>query len=93
MLAPTHAFAAGLKLDKDVQRGLQREVELMQKMRHPNIILFMGVVLQPPAVVTGRRAPPRRHAPSRRLSCCCLCCWCLRLAPLLRCSTAGAGYG
>ena len=27
----------------------------LQEMRHPNIILFMGVVLEPAAVVTGGR--------------------------------------
>lgn len=26
---------------------------MLQEMRHPNIILFMGVVLEPAAVVTG----------------------------------------
>jgi len=29
---------------------------LLLEMRHPNIILFMGVVLEPAAVVTGRRS-------------------------------------
>jgi len=36
-----------------VQRALDKEVALLKNMRHPNIILFMGVVVEPPAVVTG----------------------------------------
>lgn len=46
---------AGLKMDAEVQRTLHKEVDLMRKMRHPNIILFMGVVPEPAAVVTGER--------------------------------------
>jgi hypothetical protein len=46
---------AGLKLNKEVQRALEKEVGLLKEMRHPNIILFMGVVLDPAAVVTGGR--------------------------------------
>ncbi len=45
--------AAGIKMDAEVQRALHKEVDLMRKMRHPNIILFMGVVAEPAAVVTG----------------------------------------
>ena len=47
---------AGIKMDLDVQRALDKEVGLLKNMRHPNIILFMGVVLEPPAVVTGATA-------------------------------------
>lgn len=42
-------------MDAEVQRTLHKEVDLMRKMRHPNIILFMGVVPEPAAVVTGER--------------------------------------
>jgi hypothetical protein len=44
---------AGVRLNNEVKRTLDREVGLMKEMRHPNIILFMGVVLEPAAVVTG----------------------------------------
>jgi hypothetical protein len=40
-------------LDNEVQRALDKEVSLLKEMRHPNIILFMGLVLEPAAVVTG----------------------------------------
>ncbi|PSC73896.1 Serine threonine-kinase CTR1 isoform A [Micractinium conductrix] len=47
-----HDSSGGIKMDLDVQRALDKEVGLLKNMRHPNIILFMGVVLEPPAVVT-----------------------------------------
>ncbi|KAI7842069.1 hypothetical protein COHA_004266 [Chlorella ohadii] len=47
-----HDSSGGIKLDKEVQRALDKEVNLLKEMRHPNIILFMGVVLEPAAVVT-----------------------------------------
>lgn len=37
-------------------KTLEREVSIMIKIRHPNVILFMGVCLEPPAVVTGEGA-------------------------------------
>jgi serine/threonine protein kinase len=36
-----------------VMKTLDREVGLMKSMRHPNTVLFMGLCLDPPAVVTG----------------------------------------
>ncbi|KAL4422385.1 hypothetical protein ABPG75_008582 [Micractinium tetrahymenae] len=47
-----HDSSGGIKMDAEVQRSLHKEVDLMRKMRHPNIILFMGVVAEPAAVVT-----------------------------------------
>ncbi|KAK2077996.1 hypothetical protein QBZ16_003864 [Prototheca wickerhamii] len=41
-----------LKLDPDVLRTLEREVSIMVAIRHPNIILFMGVCLNPACIVT-----------------------------------------
>ncbi|WPT17579.1 Putative serine/threonine-protein kinase drkA [Picochlorum sp. SENEW3] len=37
---------------KDALKTLEREVGLMVNMRHPNVILFMGVCPDPPCVVT-----------------------------------------
>lgn len=37
---------------KDALKTLEREVALMVAMRHPNVILFMGVCPDPPCVVT-----------------------------------------
>jgi hypothetical protein len=31
---------------------LRREVEVLQEQRHPNVVLFMGVCVRPPAVIT-----------------------------------------
>lgn len=55
-----HDEGGGVKLGADVQRQLEREVGLMVAMRHPCIILFMGVCLEPACVVTGelRLKPP-----------------------------------
>lgn len=44
-----HAFNKDVK---DSVKTLGREVELMMDMRHPNIILFMGICTDPPCVVT-----------------------------------------
>lgn len=36
----------------EAMKTLEREVSLMMGMRHPNVILFLGVTTNPPAVVT-----------------------------------------
>lgn len=63
---------AGIKMDAEVQRALHKEVDLMRKMRHPNIILFMGVVAEPAAVVTGEGlgVPGAWQGVGRRLRSC-----------------------
>jgi serine/threonine protein kinase len=33
-------------------RALRQEVGILGNLRHPNVVLFMGVCLSPPAVVT-----------------------------------------
>jgi hypothetical protein len=33
-------------------KELQKEAEVMASLRHPNIVLFMGICLEPPCVVT-----------------------------------------
>jgi len=40
-------------LDSKAQKALQHEVGLMKTLRHPNVKLLLGVVLDPPAVVGG----------------------------------------
>jgi hypothetical protein len=39
-------------MSASVARNLEREVSIMAGLRHPCIVLFMGVCLDPPAVVT-----------------------------------------
>ncbi|KFM25179.1 putative serine/threonine-protein kinase drkA [Auxenochlorella protothecoides] len=41
-----------VRLDPEVLRTLEREVGIMVAIRHPNIILFMGVCLDPACIVT-----------------------------------------
>ena len=41
-----------------MQRAALREVQLLQSLRHPNILLLMGLALQPAALVTGACAAP-----------------------------------
>jgi hypothetical protein len=43
---------AGAGSEAEAMKTLEREVSLMVSMRHPNVILFMGVCPDPPAVVT-----------------------------------------
>lgn len=47
--------ADGNDISPDVLRTLEREVGILVRIRHPNVILFMGVCLEPPCVVTGGR--------------------------------------
>ncbi|PRW45442.1 kinase [Chlorella sorokiniana] len=48
--------SGAIQLDRDALQALDREVGLMQDMRHPHVVLFMGVVLEPPAIVTEQCA-------------------------------------
>lgn len=41
-----------LELPEQVLRDLQAEVAMMSRMRHPNVVQFMGVVAAPPALIT-----------------------------------------
>lgn len=47
--------SGGGAISQEVMRTLEREVGIMVKIRHPNVILFMGVCIEPPCVVTGER--------------------------------------
>jgi hypothetical protein len=38
--------------DKERLRALCKEVDILSNLRHPNVVMFMGVCLQPPCVVT-----------------------------------------
>lgn len=40
------------EIPPEVLHTLQREVSIMMKIRHPNTILFMGICLSPPCIVT-----------------------------------------
>ncbi len=40
--------------DDDLLKSLRAEVHILAHLRHPNVVLFLGVCLQPPCVVTGR---------------------------------------
>lgn len=42
-----------LSLPLPVMEALQKEAGLMASLRHPNVVLFLGVCASPPAVVTG----------------------------------------
>jgi serine/threonine protein kinase len=41
-----------LQWDDMMLRRLSEEVDVLSHISHPNVVLFMGVVLQPPCVVT-----------------------------------------
>ena len=41
-----------LQWDDTALRRLSEEVDVLSHISHPNVVLFMGVVLQPPCVVT-----------------------------------------
>ena len=45
--------SASLSLPLPVMDELQKEAGLMASLRHPNVVLFLGVCASPPAVVTG----------------------------------------
>ena len=40
------------KQDNTLLKELQQEAGLMASLRHPNVVLFLGVCFQPPAMVT-----------------------------------------
>jgi len=44
--------AADDDIPASVMKTLEQEVSIMMKIRHPNIILFMGMCLKPPCIVT-----------------------------------------
>lgn len=48
----TAAEAADDDIPASVMKTLEQEVSIMMKIRHPNIILFMGMCLKPPCIVT-----------------------------------------
>ena len=52
----------GSNISHDVLRTLEREVGILVRIRHPNVILFMGVCLEPPCVVTGGCPAPAKGA-------------------------------
>jgi hypothetical protein len=57
---------AGLELPADVMRALQEEAGVMARMRHPNLVSFMGLCTLPPCILTGG-GPASRG----------LCVWCV----------------
>ncbi len=46
-----------LSLPLPVMEALQKEAGLVASLRHPNVVLFLGVCSSPPAVVTGAVLP------------------------------------
>ncbi|KAI8475665.1 MAG: kinase-like domain-containing protein [Monoraphidium minutum] len=42
----------GARWDEARLRALSREVDILANLRHPNVVMFLGVVLRPPCVVT-----------------------------------------
>jgi serine/threonine protein kinase len=48
----TSTEAADDDIPASVIKTLEQEVSIMMKIRHPNIILFMGMCLKPPCIVT-----------------------------------------
>lgn len=55
LLALPHAaeIGAGLELPELTMSELQKESSVMARMRHPNIVSFMGLCALPPCILTG----------------------------------------
>ena len=52
-IASTHSSGDSLEgWDQRRLRALRQEVDILANLRHPNVVMFMGVCLKPPCVVT-----------------------------------------
>jgi hypothetical protein len=51
--AASRGDAGSLSLPPPAMEELQKEAGLMASLRHPNVVLFLGVCTTPPALVTG----------------------------------------
>ena len=60
-LSAAAASAQPAEEGEEVQRAALREVQLLQSLRHPHILLLMGLALQPAALVTGASPRCRSH--------------------------------
>jgi serine/threonine protein kinase len=55
---PVAEIGAGLELPPQTMSELQRESGVMARMRHPNIVSFMGLCALPPCILTGDSTCP-----------------------------------
>lgn len=53
--AAAKSNGSSISLPPSVVDELHKEAGLMASLRHPNVVLFLGVCSSPPAVVTGER--------------------------------------
>lgn len=52
--------AEDLVLPPRVMQGLQEEAAVMSRIRHPNVVAFMGLCTLPPCILTGAAGLPKQ---------------------------------